>query len=346
MLDNLFIVESPLQALVATELSLQFKNQSNGVIYLLSGKDRLRNNQQIMNVIEYGDWCLTESVKFSDSGRFIWLINSRRYIEKIRNRFRGNVKNLFFGEFRSQWMHLARFSIAPEKCILMDDGFATLTVKKQFIDQGIFYPKQAWNRSSLLKQILKDFIYFGLYDSKQAAVPILIASSFLKDECEYRVNFSAVRRKFKNLTPIKRKANPKAYYFGAKYSEAGIVTREYELKFLLDVFLYYKARGLDVIYCAHRDESEEKLMLITKSSNVNILLPSMPAEIFILQHDHNVVEISAAYSSVVNNLHLIYPDKPVKCFRLAENEINPYNLTAIRNIYSYFEENNIPIIDL
>ena len=37
MVDNLFIVESPLQALVAVELSLQFVGQKNGVIFRLSG---------------------------------------------------------------------------------------------------------------------------------------------------------------------------------------------------------------------------------------------------------------------------------------------------------------------
>lgn len=55
-LDNRFIVESPLQALVAVELSLQFSGKNNVIIYRLIGKRRERNDAQISKVIELGNW--------------------------------------------------------------------------------------------------------------------------------------------------------------------------------------------------------------------------------------------------------------------------------------------------
>ena len=41
MINNLFVVQSPLQALCAVELSLEFDSQSNAVVYRLeNGRER------------------------------------------------------------------------------------------------------------------------------------------------------------------------------------------------------------------------------------------------------------------------------------------------------------------
>lgn len=106
MIDNLFIVESPLQALVAVELSLQFSGQSNGIIYKLAGDARKRNDEQLTKVIDLGDWSFREQVEFYGAFGVFRQLNSRKYILQLKKRFKGDVKNLFVGEFRSQWMHL------------------------------------------------------------------------------------------------------------------------------------------------------------------------------------------------------------------------------------------------
>jgi hypothetical protein len=76
MIDNLFIVESPLQALVAVELGLQFKGQNNGVIYRLSGEGRERNDDQICKVIDRGQWSFVRQVAFSLDSKLPEVITS------------------------------------------------------------------------------------------------------------------------------------------------------------------------------------------------------------------------------------------------------------------------------
>jgi hypothetical protein len=338
VIDNLFIVESPLQALVAVELGLQFKGQNNGIIYRLSGKGRERNDDQILRVIELGNWSFKESLNFPETRGLTRQICFRKYIVRLKNRFRHKVRTLFFGEFRSQWMHLARFAVASEKCVLMDDGAATLIAKHRYIDQGIYYPEDLWSKAGFLKKALKKIIFFGLLEKEQAQKPLVFASAFLRDESEFKVDFSLVRQKMISQPACMTGGEPKAFFFGSKYSENGILSKDCEVDFISHVLNYYHAKGLGVVYCAHRDESEEKLGLIRTLGEVEVLRPDLPAELFTLACDKRIAEIGAAYSSVVNNLNVIFPDKEITVFRLNTLAINPKNQEAINYIYDSLEE--------
>lgn len=343
VLDNLFIVQSPLQALVAAELSLQFEGQNNGVIYRLAGKGRELNDKQMLRVIKYGNWCFQEPVAVQGTGAFALHISLRRHIAQLKKRFRNKVRTLFFGEFRSQWMHFARFAIAPEQSVLMDDGAATLTVKHKFIDRDIYYPEDLWANTSFLKKAVKDTIYFGLVEKVEAQKPITFASAFLKEESAFKVDFSSVRRSLTGSFRLVAEGEPKAYFFGSKYSEVGILSQNYELNFITDVIDHYRSKRLDVVYCAHRDESEKKLDRVRRMKGLEVVRPDLPAELFLLERDADVAEIGAAYSSVINNLGLMFPDKAITSFRLDSMAVNPKNRKAIDHIYTYFEQEGVRV---
>lgn len=343
MIDNLFIVESPLQALVAVELSLQFSDQKNGIIYRLSGKGRERNDNQILKVIERGHWLFSRQATFSTSGGLAYHLSVRSFTLNLKKEFYGSVRNCFIGEFRSQWMHLARLSIAPEKYVLMDDGAATLTAKRQYIDKGIYHPVNIFSSASTLKNLVKNILYFGLFDKAQEEVPLVFASAFLKKESEFKVDFSYLKEQVVKKS-VQQDMPGKAYFFGSKYSEAGIISRDYELKFLASVVNHYKEKGLDLVYCAHRDESAGKLKQIENLGDVDILLPDLPAEIFVLEQHNAVYEIGAAYSSILNNLNIIFPEKSFSSFRLDPCEIRYENRDSINHCYDHIKEKKIPVI--
>ena len=103
---------------------------------------------------------------------------------------------------------------------------------------------------------------------------------------------------------------------------------------------HYANKGLGLVYCAHRDE---KIELIRALGPIEIMRPDLPAELFVLERDREILEIGAAYSSVVNNLSLMFPDKPITSFRLEREAVNPLNREAIDNIYKYFGQNDIRV---
>jgi hypothetical protein len=109
---------------------------------------------------------------------------------------------------------------------------------------------------------------------------------------------------------------------------------------------YYAQKGLALVYCAHRDESTEKLDVIGLLDNLNIIILELLAELFILVLHENVSEIAVAYSSVINNLSLMFPDKPIASFRLNSEAINPKNRNNIDGIYRYFSAQGIFVEDV
>lgn len=343
-IDNLFLVESPLQALVAVELSLSLGDQVNGLIYRLAPPVRRRNNEQLLKVIQFGDWFFQEAIEIPDTSGLSYHLEFRKRISKVRDQLRGSVRNVFFGEFRSHWMHLVRMGVEPKKFILMDDGAVTLTIKNDYIDQGVYYPHQLFKGKNPLSNLTKGAIYFNAFKNHQARRAILTASAFLGAEADYSVDFSAIREKIGNQRPVKSEAKKKALYFGSKYSEAGIISRSYELYFLTEIARYYETKGLDWVYCAHRDESDSKLMQIADILAVKVVKPDLPAEVFVLEEIERIAEIGAAYSSVVKNLSLMFPDKPITSFQLDNDALRESNRRSILEIYRYFRREGITVL--
>jgi len=340
MVDNLFVVESPLQALVAVELSLRFKSEKNGVIYrLIAGREK--NNQQIEKVIKNGNWILERQVLFDNRGGVANHISIQRALRFFDKEFSGNVNQLFIGEFRSQWMHFMRSAVGPKKTILMDDGAATLLSKRKYIDKGIYFPKELWETQGFLKTVTKKIIYRKFLIDPILKKPIFFASAFLGSESIYPVNFSEVKKLFKSKRTNENSRT--VFFFGSKYSEARIISLEYEIDFLRKVKGFYSNSSINFIYCAHRDESKVKLNLIESELKLKVVTPELPAEIFLLEQGGCVSEIAGAYSSVLNNAKVIFPNIMVRAFYLSPDEIDIKNRDDIFNVYQHYKVERINV---
>lgn len=225
----------------------------------------------------------------------------------------------------------------------MDDGAATIIAKNNYIDKGVYYPESFWKSSGLLKYALKSLIYRGLFEKEQLDRSLFFASAFLKDESDFNVDFSFLKERFLSSAVSGKADKRKVYFFGSKYSETGVISRDYELSFISGVKDYYSKRNIEIAYFSHRDESKGKLHEIKRLYNIEVISSDFPAELFILDYHKNIAGIAAAYSSVINNLSLIFPDIPVKSFRLSPYEINPKYRVDIDAIYKVYEERGVVV---
>lgn len=341
MIDNLFVVESPLQALVAVELSLRFKNKKNVIVYRLSDKKRKRNNEQIEEVIKYGAWFQTKKISFVNKNALTSHLSTIKFLRNIEKEFNQRVVQLFIGEFRSQWMHFMRAAVAPEKTILMDDGAATVTVKRKFLNEGIYFPDILWENKNPLRRGIRKVLYNRFLKQGILKCHIYLASAFFKNESLYAVDFTNLKKIFR-ASEIKSTKN-KVLFLGSKYSESKIISLEYELKFIDRVNSFYLNYGYDLIYSAHRDESEEKLKVIKEVIGVEVIIPELPAEINILKNSSSIVEIASAYSSVLNNARILVPEIKVRAFHLQPEELNLKHKGDILLVYKHFENEGITV---
>lgn len=338
-IDNVFIVESPLQALAAVELNLILQDEKNAIIYRITG--RKVNDTQVQNVISLVKW--NSKTSFDYSSRFAYLVHSRKFYQNLSVKYE-NVKRTFFGEFRAQWMHFARFCIRAEKDFLMDDGAATLYAKKEFMDKGEFYPKNTLFKKDLLRKIYRTFPVFGLIKQAELNYKFNFASAFVNDVNGFNIDFKNIKEIFhkskKTVTDIKKKM----FYFGSKHSESGLISLDYEIIFLTKVLGHYDKKGLETVYIAHRDESLEKLEMVKKIGFSEVLRLDVPAEIYFIENNIPVIGFSSAFSSVLNNFIVMFPDISTVSFELDYHEIHSDFIIRIRLAYDHLRERGIKVI--
>ena len=340
-LDNLFLIESPLQALVALELSLMFSKLKSGVIYRVFGGERERSDQQIQNVLKLGNWAHISSVSFDNKKGMARHFVVRDIVLNLSSSFKNEVDTLYFGEFRSHWMHLARGVVGAQKDVLMDDGTVTVIIKEQYLDNRVYYPSDRFNSGNWLKNKIKRLIYRGIEAELDATKPVNLASAFVSQESSIKIDYSNVRRAY--LSTNVEQSSEYVFFFGSKYSEAGIVSRTYELEFVERVKSFYSARKSMLIYCAHRDESDEKIEILRSRYGLHVIRPDLPAELYILNIYNSVTEVAAAYSSVLNNINLMFPAIAMRSFKLEYDQITLEHRDNISNLYSFYVSKGIKV---
>lgn len=347
-MKNLYIVESPLQALCALEVSLSKKDEQNFIIANLSNKRREKNNQQTLKVLNLGVWDKKIILNPSDKPSNIISnhINQLTELSKIKRKFGYNVDSLYIGEFRYQFMHMVRCAVNAPNVFLLDDGAATVNVIKKYIYNRQYYPEDTIKESinaGFFKRILYKVFYKSYLDKSILEKEITILTAFFEESN----NIAVKSLKFNNIALLKNKEQKQdgslVYYYGSYYSENNYISLEYEIKFLTKIIEFYDKKHKKVIYFAHRDESEKKLSILTQNLQIEVKKPIEMAELFLINSLISPGEIAGAYTSTLNNVKFIFPEISIRSFRLDQSEIRLENRLAIGNIYDYYHRVGIDI---
>lgn len=337
MKTNIFIAESPLQLLSAAEAYSRNQGDHNVLIIRYASAARERNNSQLSSIVNKVDW--NEIVETtSENKSFIkYFFSLRKFLNELKSRYGGSVNYLYMGEFRSDWMHYIRSAIVPNKTFLLDDGAVTIRVQQEFLANQIYFP--GYTSNSKLKLLIKKNLFNQFLSNTVINEKINLFTAFnmspLPDQDVIQHQFDYVRSIFGKGENI---ISDKVFFFGSKYSESDIVSREAELKILLDIKHYYIENfGLDdLTYIAHRDESDAKLSLIELELNIPVVKPELPGELFLLQLTLFPSHIGGFYTTLMPNAKVIFPSASITSFRLPKRIVNPHNRNAIDSIYKFY----------
>lgn len=343
-MDNLYIVESPLQALCALEISLSKVGETHGIVVKTSGSQRDRNHKQILSIVGKVEWDFFLLVNSSENKYSIFNhIYLSSVLRVIKRNFKGKVESLYIGEFRSVFMHMVRNAVnANEECLL-DDGSVTIEVVEKYLSKGCFYPfDKVIYQNNLIKLVFR-IIYYGFFDIGNINRRIKLYTVYKNVDYDYveSLSFSLVKKLFSQKRSIDHSL---VYFYGSKYSEAKITSIEYELSFLKKVSDFYRDRNKNVIYFAHRDESIKKLDIIKNKFGFNVSIPYQAAEVFLLESKVLPSEISSACSSVLINCSVVFPEINLCSFRIDSNQITDVYRVGIDITYDYIKEIGIPVI--
>lgn len=342
-MDNLYIIESPLQALCALEVSLAKKNESHAIIARLSSGDRARNDKQIIDILSKRKWDFESIIKYSFyNTAMLNNIESKFFLFNIEKKFKNKVSSLYIGEFRSSFMHMVRVTTNSPKVFLLDDGAASVKVIKNYIDKNYYYPYDSFYPMNRLKKTIFKFIYKNHIDIEvmNKKIKILTAFSDQNSNSIEKLEFINIKKLLKGNKSID---NSLVYYYGSKYSEVGIISRDYEYLFLNNIKKFYDDRNKKIVYFAHRDETEEKLNYISEELGFTIVVSDTMAELYLLESEVLPSEISGAYTSVLNNIKVIFPEINLRSFKLEKEQVSQKWRMDIELIYDYYRNLDIPI---
>lgn len=335
---NVFFVDSPLQLSSANSVAID-----NKILICCTGsRERKKNNTQIFQLIDEGNWEKTYLIRrdkfLLDKIYQIYLILK---IISLVFRFKGKVDGFYFGEFRSIWSHIFRFSLKAKQDILLDDGAVTLDIQMKMLESGVGYQ----HPNSFLEKI-RVIIFEKVFSSKlDNLTPPHLYTFF--ELTSYLLpgqrNFYSKVSKF-SLT----NQEEAIYFFGSKYSESGLLDLSDELNYLANVKEYFFA-NLDtceykLYYIPHRDDSAKKLGSLT-DIGFAVLDLKMPAEEYFKKSRKGPKIISGFWTTVlysahrnINNVSVIAFDNSGEIAVINEKE-------RAMKIYEYYKSVGIKVVE-
>lgn len=341
---HVYVVESPLQALCALEVRLENPLAEHHVFFRQFGEEREKNDEQIKEILATTNWAFSEEVRLEGTG-IRKHINVRRLLSKFRSMYSKDNTFLFLGEFRAEWMHLIKAAIRPKRTTFLDDGAASIYVIQAFFAKSIFYPISLWNYS--WKSRLRYLFFLGFMKQDELGKPSTVLTLFHGfPESEYLQHLD-LTYVLKINSEKNKKYKKEVYYFGSKYSEAGVLGLTDELGFLQAVYNYYKERGhKEISYIPHRDESSKKLDYVSEVIGFKINSFKQLAELELMKRSDLPNEVAGAYSTVLNSVKTTFPNIRVTSFRIPASVINEKHINNIDLVYKYFLDTGISVVEL
>ena len=341
---NVFLVQSPFQALNAIEAKSTDLGKFNIVIvYLTSEK---KNNEQVIKIIERHSW--DKIIFFPNLKNIIFRLTNIFFFLWINHlKYKGKVDTLWFGDFRSEWMHYCIKVYIPKQIYLLDDGLVTISIQNQYFAKNIYKPTTMQNKNFIKKfqNIFFKLIYHP-FSSTNLNKPFNIFTIYKIKPLKNQKVLSNPINYLRSLTYKKEFHEDEVYYFGAPYYENSIVSFEFEINFLKFVAKHYKSKNLKFFYVQHRRESPKKLKYLKNRLGVKVLDPKKPAEIYFLEMKKYPKHIAGAYSSVLINLKLLINFKSITAFLIPENEISPRFRGHVSDLYKYMEMQKVNIFKI
>lgn len=322
--QHVFLVESPLQALNAIAIIGSKKLESYEIVIAKNmALSKQRNNEQIDSVLS--NVKATKKRNFFSSSKKIRNILNLWQLGKALN----EVEHIYIGDFRSNWMHDVANLARIRKIAFMDDGAATISIKNEYLDKGVFYP---FKKQDDFKKLIKRKVFSR---RNKTDVDYQLFTTFPIEKIENveikKIDYSCVTSS--PLPFIQRERD--VIFFGSKYSESGIISSHNEVKNLKRVQEYFSNRNR-IIYVPHRADSQEKIQYIENILGFSIQPLEYPAEMYINKINDDTI-LAGFYSTVLVNAKCVFKKEKIISFRLNPDDIDTHFIDRIDKAYTFYK---------
>lgn len=256
-IKNIVSIRSPLQLMCAIEFLLSEQQLDNLLLIRLNAKDESSTKTQIYNILKNFEGFFNKVI--------VWESNCCRknlVIKDVKQWAIAKKKN----DVRIIWCQpndlrnrVLYSKLNPLEVVYVDDG--TVTVRHMRNSSSFYKPKFGW-KGKLAKFIPGSLFYnpiFGLNESKVSWVVFSFFEELLELSNTKLNDFNNIAKSFgvDNKQPGKV-----VWMVGSPFSESSLMLLETEIAVISQVKKYFFAEGFDLVYIAHRFDSDCKISKI------------------------------------------------------------------------------------
>lgn len=326
-MENIYFVESPLQLISAIDAMKNFPGDDY-LFVKYATKESKRNNAQLDGLICDDDWRSVVRIPFF-SNRVILHLSLFLFAIYLFYKFKRKKNRVFIGEFRSFYFNIFSRVISPAEQILLDDGSSVIALQKLVFKEGICFEEYLENGCGIFLKLYSFYKFIFRFKVTDFSPPNLYSIFNLDDFLHpSQLNYK------ESVNKINKNKNDEIYFFGAKYSESGILDFHCEITLLKKVFLNLKLKSKNVYYITHREDSNVKVNEILKIG-YKILNLDVPSEVYFENEGEHPKLIAGFWTTVLYSASSRYIFDEVITF-----DISAYikDEKLLRNVKSIYEE--------
>tara|TARA_B110000908_G_C10221547_1_gene435635 strand:- start:646 stop:1695 length:1050 start_codon:yes stop_codon:yes gene_type:complete len=329
---DIYLIEAPFQLVSA--VATQKNNLDFSAWLFVRKSSSERNNTQLDVMLQRDVFTLpwAKIVYLDGSSPFKLLLASIKLCAML-SLILFDVNKFSIGDFRSRFALSIVGKFRFKELCLLDDGVGSL---------GLYYEKDGELVASPIEESSNATMScLAALKSKVDAKwnrPELILSTFLTlpESTHWIVKKTDLSFVFDQFRIASQTIDDSLVYIvGSKVVESGVVDAKIYDIFCKNVRLSQPTAN--IIYIAHREESEEKISHYEKDLGFNISRPKMPLEFLLCSIDILPSSVISLYSAALFTTRLIEPKLNVVSYVLAATDIPPKFLKPIKACYCYLE---------
>lgn len=336
-INNIYIIQSPLQLLSAIEAANYYKEDKN--ILLIRYANEKLTNFQIKEILKlYSGWSSVFEI-LPNKFNLLTGLKTISLTKKLCSNF-GKSGRIFLGDYRSWYAPYLLTGKLSNDCYLLDDGNSTIDIQNNYLSKSRLY--FGGGLKGFVKNIV--FSFWKLLVGNDESNVNIFTGFDLKPNCDRQKVICHSFEYLRLLSVDKSIDKASVYFFGAPISELSLLSRARELELLGNVNDLYKSSNINLIYIPHRRDSLQKIACIEGTLKIDVVKFAHCAEVELILSSVIPFGIASFYSTVLYTLPKIFNFELVESYKLPILEMPDYHRAGLAMVYAEYEK-SMRVID-
>lgn len=345
---NIYIVETRLQLVNATEAKHKFESIYNVLIIFYSKMSPIEAFQPLLvnenwtKIIYFqiSDRVYRPGMTTSSSTLFGVIQEYFNTLKQFKRRRRldamldalPNADALFLGNYLIPYMRHSATRLKYRKLVALDDGTDTLRIndlrKRNCFGENFRERVPIWK--SIKSYIRKEYIDWTLFDEHELCFFSTYDLEVKKSDSLITNNYEHLRRRLNNQRVVNE-----VYFLGEPLCEDGYISDIVYSKYLTRIQQYFA--GQKFIYVPHPRESNDKVTNISAKHGFPVRRFNVPIEIQLILGEQQPIVLASFFSTALDNCRLIFGQRlAIKAFYIDRQDLN-VGYDFIYDIYDYLD---------